>query len=114
MCIRDRAQTLPATLETTTQPNAAIDVAEGQTVALEFGSRLQTTPTAPPDTPTADATQLTATAVDAVVTGGEAADAGGSNWLVYLGVGCLLYTSPVYSTARAASRRRWPCAYRRR
>ena len=84
------AQTLPATLETTTQPNAAIDVAEGQTVALEFGSRLQTTPTAPPDTPTADATQLTATAVAAVGTGGEAADAGGSNWLVYLGLGAIV------------------------
>ncbi len=59
-------------------------------MALEFGSRLQTTPTAPPDTPTADATQLTATAVDAVVTGGEAADAGGSNWLVYLGLGAIV------------------------
>ena len=46
------AQTLPTTLEATTQPNAAIDVAEGQTIALEFGSRLRTTPTAPPPTPT--------------------------------------------------------------
>ena len=83
------AQTLPPTLEATTQPNATIDVAEGQTIALEFGSRLRTTPTAAPATSTADATQLTATA--AVAVGGEtAADEGGSNWLVYLGLGAIV------------------------
>lgn len=82
------AQTLPTTLEATTQPNATIDVAEGQTIALEFGSRLRTTPTAAPDTPTADATQLTATAA---VAGGETpADEGGSGWLVYLGLGAIV------------------------
>ena len=84
------AQTLPATLEATTQPNATIEVAEGQTIALEFGSRLRTTPTAAPPTPTADAAQLTATAVAAVGTGGEATDEGGSNWLVYLGLGAIV------------------------
>jgi hypothetical protein len=83
------AQTLPPTLEATTQPNAAIDVAEGQTIALEFGSRLRTTPTAPPPTPTADAAQQTATALAAVGTGGEAADAG-PGWLVYLGLGAIV------------------------
>ena len=83
------AQTLPPTLEATTQPNATIDVAEVQTIALEFGSRLRTTPTAAPATSTADATQLTATA--AVAVGGEtAADEGGSNWLVYLGLGAIV------------------------
>jgi len=83
------AQTLPPTLEATTQPNATIDVAEVQTIALEFGSRLRTTPTAAPATSTADATQLTATA--AVAGGGEtAADEGGSNWLVYLGLGAIV------------------------
>ncbi len=64
-------------------------MAEGQTIALEFGSRLRTTPTAAPATSTADATQLTATA--AVAGGGEtAADEGGSNWLVYLGLGAIV------------------------
>ena len=82
------AQTLPATLEATTQPNATIDVAEGQTIALEFGSRLRTTPTAAPATPTADATQVAATT--AAGTGGEAIDEGGSNWLVYLGLGAIV------------------------
>lgn len=83
------AQTLPTTLEATTQPNAAIDVAEGQTIALEFGSRLRTTPTAAPPTATANAAQLTATA--AVAVGGETpADEGGSNWLVYLGLGAIV------------------------
>ena len=83
------AQTLPPTLEATTQPNAAIDVAEGQTIALEFGSRLRTTPTAPSPTPTADAPQQTATAA-AAGTGGETADEGGSSWLVYLGLGAIV------------------------
>jgi hypothetical protein len=81
------AQTLPSTLEATTQPNAAIDVAEGQTIALEFGSRLRTTPTAPPPTPTADAAQQTATA--AVAPGGETAG-DGPGWLVYLGLGAIV------------------------
>ena len=82
------AQTLPASLETTTQPNAVIEVAEGQTVALEFGSRLRTTSTVAPPTATADATQAAATTVAG--TGGQAADEGGSNWLVYLGLGAIV------------------------
>ena len=82
------AQTLPTTLEATTQPNATIDVAEGQTIALEFGSRLRTTPTAPPPTPTADAAQQTATVI-AAGTGGEVAG-GGPGWLVYLGLGAIV------------------------
>jgi len=83
------AQTLPPTLEATTQPNAVIDVAEGQTIALEFGSRPRTTPTAAPPPPTADATQLTATAV-AAGTGGETTGEGGPGWLVYLGLGAIV------------------------
>ncbi len=82
------AQTLPPTLEATTQPNATIDVAEGQTIALEFGSRLRTTPTAAPPTATVDATQLTATAAVAGVS--PPADEGGSGWLVYLGLGAIV------------------------
>lgn len=81
-------QTLPPALETTTQPNATIDVAAGQTIALEFGSRQRTTPTALPLTPTADAAQLTLTATAAATT--TTAPAGGSNWLVYLGLGAIL------------------------
>ncbi|MCW5862429.1 MAG: carbohydrate binding domain-containing protein [Anaerolineae bacterium] len=81
-------QTLPPTLETTTQPNATVDVAAGQTVALEFGSRLRTTPTAPPPTATADPAQAAATATAAATAAGAAE--GGSNWLVYLGLGAIL------------------------
>ena len=82
------AQTLPATLEATTQPNATIEVAEGQTIALEFGSRLRTTPTAAPATATADATQAAATT--AAGTGGQTTDEGGPGWLVYLGLGAIV------------------------
>ncbi len=81
-------QTLPPTLETTTQPNATVDVPAGQTIALEFGSRLRTTPTAPPPTATADPAQAAATATAAAVATG--APEGGSNWLVYLGLGAIL------------------------
>ena len=81
-------QTLPPTLETTTQPNARVDVAAGQTIALEFGSRLRTTPTAEPATPTADPAQAAATATAAAAATG--APEGGSNWLVYLGLGAIL------------------------
>jgi len=75
-------------LETTTQPNATVDVAAGQTIALEFGSRLRTTPTAPPPTATADPAQAAATATAAAAATG--APEGGSNWLVYLGLGAIL------------------------
>ena len=78
-------QTLPPTLETTTQPNATIDVAAGQTIALEFGSRQRTTPTAAPATPTADAAQQTATAAAVAP-----ATADSPGWLVYLGLGAIV------------------------
>ena len=81
-------QTLPPSLEMTTQANATVNVADGQTVGLEFGSRLRTTPTAQSPgaaTPTL-AGVITATTA---ATGGGAND-GGSNWLVYLGIGAIL------------------------
>jgi hypothetical protein len=69
------------------QANAAIDLAEGQTLALEFGSRLRTTPTAAPPTPTPDAAQQTATAAAAAPTTDEGR---GGSWLVYLGLGAIV------------------------
>ena len=78
-------QTLPSSLEMTTQANATVNVADGQTVGLEFGSRLRTTPTAGAATPTLAAGAVTATAA---ATGGGAS--GGSNWLVYVGIGAIL------------------------
>jgi len=84
------AQTLPAALEMTTQGNATVEVVEGQTISLEFGSRLRGTATpggggqeaAPP---TAAAGQPTP-----ALSGANTAEAGGSNWLVYLGLGAIL------------------------
>jgi hypothetical protein len=81
------AQTLPPSLEATTQANATVDVVEGQTIALEFGSRLRTTPTAAPPTPTPDAAQQTATAAAGVTTPEEGRSGG---WLVYLGLGAIV------------------------
>lgn len=80
-------QTLSPTLEMTTQANATINVVEGQTVGLEFGSRLRPTPTTesqPGLTATAEAAAATPTVP---ATGGRD---GGSNWIVYLGLGAVL------------------------
>ncbi len=81
-------QTLPPSLEMTTQANATVNVADGQTVGLEFGSRLHSTPTAQSPgaaTPTLAVGAVTATAA---ATGG--ANSGGSSWFVYLGIGAIL------------------------
>lgn len=79
------AQTLPAALEMTTQANAPVDVVEGQTVSLEFGSRLRSTETPAAVEPTAAAGQQTSTP------GGTTAAAEGQpNWMVYLGLGAIL------------------------
>lgn len=81
-------QTLPPALEMTTQANATVNVGEGQTVGLEFGSRMRTTPTAEPQT------DPTETAVAGIVTPTIPAvsDGGGSgpSWLVLLGLGAVL------------------------
>lgn len=85
-------QTLPASLEMTTQANATVNVGEGQTVGLEFGSRLRQTTDA---TATAGA-QITATAAASVATptpppadGGDTTG-GTPGWLVFLGIGAIL------------------------
>lgn len=78
------AQNVPPTLEMTTQANATIQVGEGQTVGLEFGSRLRTatTPSAPP-VPTEPVIAATATSLP---DGNEAVDEGGIDWLVVIGL----------------------------
>jgi hypothetical protein len=87
------AQTLPPSLEMTTQANATITVGEGQTVGLEFGSRLRQLVD---ETATAGAQPAaTETAVPGVATptapGGQNTGTGGApNWLVFLGIGAIL------------------------
>lgn len=87
-------QTLPASLEMTTQANATVTVGEGQTVGLEFGSRLRQTTdaTAAAGTPPADG--ATATSIAAVGTStpaaGDSASGGTTSGLVYLGIGAIL------------------------
>ncbi len=85
------AQTLPPTLEMTTQANATINVGEGQTVGLEFGSRVrqtvdETATAVAQLSPTADPSAATATPTS----GGESSARGPSSWLVYLGIGAIL------------------------
>jgi hypothetical protein len=70
------AQTVPALLEMTTQANATIQVEEGQTVGLEFGSRLR--PAGSEVVATATRAALTAAGATAtagaVESGGESAN----------------------------------------
>lgn len=73
------AQTVPPQLEPTTQVNATVQVAEGQTIGLEFGSRLRVTATAAPEAATSEPAP-TATAA------GDAGDGGGIDWLVIVGL----------------------------
>lgn len=83
-------QTLPPVLEMTTQANATVSLSEGQSILLEFGSRPRTTPTTDPQAgfvETAVAATMTAVA-PTPAPGGTAS--GGSNWLVYLGLGAVL------------------------
>jgi hypothetical protein len=78
-------QTLPPALEMTTQGNATVDVGEGQTVGLEFGSRPRATATA--ETEAAATPTLAATTA---ASGDETGTGGMPNWLVYLGIGAIL------------------------
>ncbi|HMT22408.1 MAG TPA: SdrD B-like domain-containing protein [Promineifilum sp.] len=84
-------QTLPSSLEMTTQANATVNVGEGQTVGLEFGSRLRRTAdqtatagAQPAATETAASGAITPTAAPGGGTGGS------SNLLVFLGIGAIL------------------------
>lgn len=84
------AQTVPATLEMTTGGNTTITVAEGQMIAVEFGSRPRTeisnvTPSA--DNPTTAAPQATAPAGD---NNPDDNSAGGSNLLVIGGMAAII------------------------
>ncbi len=81
-------QTPSPSLEMTTQANASVTVGQGQTVGLEFGSRLRLTPTtgAPEDAAgTAVAEALTATAPAP----GNTPSSGTPGWLVGLGIAAI-------------------------
>ena len=82
-------QTLPPTLEMTTQANATVTVGEGQTVGLEFGSRIRTTPTAGAE-PETEGTPVAGAATATVPATGNASTGGTPSWLVYLGIGAIL------------------------
>lgn len=75
------AQAVPPTLEMTTQANATVEVGQGQTAGLEFGSRPRTEPpTAAPEA-TAETVLPTATATpDPIVTGSDS-----PAWLAVVG-----------------------------
>ena len=81
------AQTLPATLETTTQANATVNVAIGQTLGLEFGSRLRGAGEAAPQ---ASATTDLAAATPTTAAGAGDTTGGSPNWMVFLGLGAIL------------------------
>ena len=83
-------QTPSPSLEMTTQANATITVGQGQTVGLEFGSRLRLTPTAgaaddPTGTAVAEALTATAPATGSTPSGGS----GTPGWLVGLGIAAI-------------------------
>ena len=89
-------QTLPATLEMTTQGNATVDVADGQTMGLEFGSRLRDTAGEATAVAQVNATAAAAAAAGATATpaaGGETGTAGTGGtpgWVVGLGIAAIL------------------------
>lgn len=64
------AQTVPAALEMTTQANASVEVADGQTAGLEFGSRPRTGPPTAEPSPTTAPAQPEATATPVAESGG--------------------------------------------
>ncbi|WP_374686661.1 SdrD B-like domain-containing protein [Promineifilum sp.] len=80
------AQSLPATLETTTQSNATVNLGEGQNIGLEFGSRPRATAMAQASPTTTTAATPTLAAPGTIV---EPAN-GGPNWLIFLGLGAVL------------------------
>lgn len=74
------AQTVPPALEMTTQANATVQVDEGQTAGLEFGSRPRTEPPTAAPVPTQDTIMPTATS--APETG---ANTSAPSWLAVVG-----------------------------
>lgn len=81
------AQTVPALLEMTTQANATIQVTEGQTVGLEFGSRLRPADNEVVATATAEGvSEADATATAAAATGDGTANDGGLSPLAIAGL----------------------------
>lgn len=81
------AQTVPALLEMTTQANATIQVTEGQTVGLEFGSRLRPAGSEVVATATAEGvSEADATATAAAASEGTTNDSGGLTPLAIAGL----------------------------
>lgn len=84
------AQTVPALLEMTTQANATIQVAEGQTVGLEFGSRLRPADNEVVATATAEGvSEADATATAAATGNGTSNDGGGLTPLAIAGLAAI-------------------------
>ncbi len=81
------AQTVPAALESTTQSNATVQVADGQTVGLEFGSRLRTAqPTA---TAATDIASVPTPTIAGATDPGTTADSA-PTWLVLIGLASVM------------------------
>lgn len=78
-------QTVPSALEMTTQANATVTVVDGQTIGLEFGSRPRAE-----GTPVEEATPTEAAVAPTATTAPTTGSGGGSNWLVFLGLGAIL------------------------
>ncbi|MCZ2115051.1 MAG: hypothetical protein LC131_14650 [Anaerolineae bacterium] len=83
-------QTLPAVLEMTTQANAAIQLNEGQSVLLEFGSRPRTVPTEEPGIALTEAAVSAAATATAAATPVSSGGGGAPSWLAYLGLAAVL------------------------
>ena len=81
---------LPAVLEMTTQANAAIQLNEGQSVLLEFGSRPRTVPTEEPGIALTEAAVSAAATATAAATPVSSGGGGVPSWLAYLGLAAVL------------------------
>jgi hypothetical protein len=75
------AQTVPPALEMTTQANATVQVSEGQTAGLEFGSRPRTEPPTAAPVPTEETILATATSTPE----GAGSSGGAPGWLAVVG-----------------------------
>ncbi|MEZ4515429.1 MAG: SdrD B-like domain-containing protein [Chloroflexota bacterium] len=76
------AQTVPPSMEMTTQANTTITVSDGQTAGLEFGSRPRTEPPTAEPSPTAEPVQPTATTTPPDTGTGSG---GSPGWLAVVG-----------------------------
>ena len=86
------AQIVPSRLEMTTAANASIAVEEGQTVGVEFGSRIRTNATVSAETASTDtvASNVTPASLDDVDVEEPAAASGGSNLATLSGLVVLI------------------------